>query len=255
MLEQILEQKRKEAAVLKRRYERQPLPAAPAFDPGCLKGRQVQVIAEAKQASPSRGIICQPYDPVKLARRYQQSGAAAVSVLTESTRFLGDPQHLAQVSRAVDLPALRKDFILDEVQLYESVELGAAMVLLIAALHDYRSLLHLCQSAQKVGLEVLLETRREDEIRMAYDLPVRVVGINNRDLQSLQVDLTVSMRLIEHMRSAWIRISESGINSPHHMRLLEKAGFDAVLVGEALLCHEDPGQKLQQLLSYRGDEQ
>lgn len=253
MLERILAHKKEEVRLLRQSLDpggiqpRQPHPGLP----GALQaGERLRVIAEVKKASPSKGILCQDFDPVRLAHLYEQNGAAAVSVLSDVRFFQGAPRYVREVKAAVQIPVLRKDFIIDEIQLYETVALGADLVLLIAGVLDYPQLVALCETSSALGLEVMLETHNAQEVQMAGDLPVRIIGINNRNLASFKVDIGTSLRLVEQLPAGAVKISESGIQSPRELKLLKEHGFDAVLLGETLVTDSSPGLKLHALLEY-----
>lgn len=211
----------------------------------------VKVIAEIKKASPSKGLLCEDFKPRELAAQYARNGAAAISVITDQQFFQGSGEYLTVVKEEVELPVLRKDFVIDEIQLYETLRLGADLVLVIAALHDYRSLLTLSEKSQQLGLEVLLEVHDGEELETALDLPVSMIGINNRNLQDFTVDIKTSLKLAEIIPDSFIKISESGIKSARDMALLEAYGFDAALVGESLVSSPEPGEKLRELAFYR----
>lgn len=211
----------------------------------------VRVIAEIKKASPSKGVLCENFRPRELAQEYAHYGAAAISVITDRQFFLGGGEYLAMVKQEVELPVLRKDFIIDEIQLYESLQMGADLVLLIAVLHDYRTLLGLCEKCRELGIEPLLEIHDEEELKMVLDLPINMIGINNRNLKNFMVDLKTSLKLAEIIPDSFIKISESGIKSAEDMILLEEHGFNAALVGEALVSSPEPGAKLRELAFYR----
>lgn len=216
------------------------------------KGRpQVKVIAEIKKASPSKGVLCEDFRPRDLARDYARNGAAVISVITDRQFFMGDGEYLAIVKEEVKLPVLRKDFIIDEIQLYESVQMGADLVLLIVALHEYKNLLALSEKSRELGLEVLLEVHDYDELKTALDLPVRMVGINNRNLKDFTVDLKTSLKLAESIPETMIKVSESGIRNTLDMVLLEQHGFQGALIGEILVSSPEPGAKLRELAFYR----
>lgn len=255
MLERILAHKQEEVRQLRQNLDPgaiAPRPPHPGL-PGVLRsGEHLQVIAEIKKASPSRGILCENFDPLRLAHLYEQNGAAAISVLSDIRFFQGSPRYVREVAAAVDVPVLRKDFIIDELQLYETVALGADLVLLIAGVLDYDKLLAFSEKARELGLEVLLETHGASEVQMAGDLPVRVIGINNRDLANFNVDINNSLRLADQLPGTAVKVSESGIKSPRDLKLLEEHGFDAVLLGEALVSDASPGLKLREMLAYRG---
>lgn len=254
MLERILAHKGEEVRQLKQSLNPDGIAAHkphPGLPDALRAGEHLQVIAEVKKASPSKGILCENFDPVGLAHLYEQNGAAAVSVLSDTRFFQGSPGYVQEITAAVQIPVLRKDFIIDEIQLYETAALGADLVLLIAGVLDYQQLLALCEKSSALGLEVLLETHSDSEVQMARDLPVRIIGINNRSLASFKVDIGTSLKLAEKLPAGAIKISESGIKSPSDLRLLEEHGFDAVLMGEALVKHNSPGLKLRELLKYR----
>ncbi|MDD2620682.1 MAG: indole-3-glycerol phosphate synthase TrpC [Syntrophomonadaceae bacterium] len=218
-----------------------------------FKGNQpfVKVIAEIKKASPSKGVLCEDFNPRNLAAEYAGNGAAVISVITDRQFFQGCGEYLAAVKEEVKLPVLRKDFIIDEIQLYESLQLGADLVLLIAALHDYKSLLALSEKSRELGMEALLEVHDKQELKTALDLPVRMIGVNNRNLKDFTVDIKTSLKLAEIIPDSFIKISESGIKSAEDMILLEKQGFNGALVGEALVSSPNPGARLRELIFYR----
>lgn len=254
MLKNILAHKYEEVRQLREKLDpgqtapRQPHPDLPE---ALRRGERLKIIAEVKKASPSRGLLCEDFDPLRLARLYQQNGAAAISVLSDVRFFQGSPRHVQAVKEAVTVPVLRKDFIVDEIQLYETLNLGADLVLLIAGVLDYSQLLALTEKARELGLELLLETHSLQEVKMAGDLPVKLVGINNRNLSSFSVNLGTSLDLAGHLPAGVVKVSESGIKSPRDLKLLEEHGFDAVLLGESLVTAESPGLKLRELLSYQ----
>ncbi|MBO8158769.1 indole-3-glycerol phosphate synthase TrpC [Thermosyntropha sp.] len=215
------------------------------------KDGKIKVIAEIKKASPVKGVLAEDLDPIELASVYEKNGAAAVSVITEEKYFLGSRSLLPQVKETVKIPVLRKDFIIDEVQLYETFFLGADLVLLIAAVLDYSNLLALCEKSIDLGLEPFLEIHDEDEALLIYDLPVRIVGVNNRNLRDFSVDIKNSLALSELIPSSYFKASASGIKSPEELALLETYGYNAALIGESLVRSGSPGDKLKALLAYR----
>lgn len=225
-----------------------------SIDPvGIFRGEagRVKIIAEIKKASPSKGVLCSNFDPCQLASSYALNGASVISVITDSEFFQGRKEYLPMVKQEIDLPVLRKDFIIDAIQLYESLQLGADLVLLIAALHDYNTLLNLSEKSRELGIEPLVEVHDARELKMVLDLPVRIIGINNRNLKDFTVDINTSLNLVEMIPDSIIKVSESGIKSAQDLSLLEKHGFDAALMGEVLVSSPEPGQKLQELASYR----
>lgn len=218
-------------------------------------GREViHLIAEVKKASPSAGVLLADFDPVWLAKEYQAGGAAAISVLTEEKFFQGALFHLSAVRAVVDLPLLMKDFILDEVQLYQGRIAGADAALLIAAIMDQERLASLIRTAAQVGLDALVEVRDEADLHKALVAGARIIGINNRDLRDFTVDLSVSERLAKLVPADKILVSESGIASVADVRRLKRAGFSAFLVGTSLVISDRPGVEVQDLIAVGSSE-
>jgi indole-3-glycerol phosphate synthase len=209
---------------------------------------ELALIAEVKPASPSKGIIREQVDPVQVATAYQRGGANAVSVLTDRRFFSGEGASLKKVKKAVSLPVLRKDFILDPVQVMESRMLGADAILLIAALLDREQLEALSAEAHSFGMEVLVEIHREEEIERALACDPDVIGINNRDLITFVTDLGTTERLRPLLPDAIPVIGESGVSSPEDFRRMVRAGVDGVLVGEYLMRQPDPEQAVRTLI-------
>ena len=207
------------------------------------------LIAEVKKASPSAGLIRADYNPGALARGYAEAGAGAISVLTEPTFFKGSLDHLRQVRAAVQLPLLRKDFIFHSYQLLEAVEAGADAALLIVAMLSPDELRGLHEQARALGLDCLVEVHEESELREALALGVNLVGINNRSLKTMRVDLETTFQLLPKVRAGVAVVSESGIRSRADVERLGQAGVSAVLVGEALMRSPDPGAAAAALLS------
>jgi indole-3-glycerol phosphate synthase len=214
----------------------------------------VNIIAEIKQRSPSKGIIREDFDPVPIAKSYQAGGAAALSVLAEEDFFGGSLEHLEKIRASVQLPLLRKDFIFDEYQLYESVVAGADAVLLIVAILDDELLARLARLANELRLDVLVEVHSADEMNRALRAGASLIGINNRDLTSFTVDLETSMKLAQLAPEGAILISESGIATGQEIRELRLAGFSGFLIGEHLMRADDPGVELANLIGNAKDE-
>lgn len=212
-----------------------------------LRREGLSVIAEAKRASPSAGIIRDPFDPAAIARAGERGGAAALSVLTEGSCFLGSLDHLRRAREAVRLPVLRKDFIVDEYQVYESAAAGADAILLIAELLDSRRLRDYLALAKNLGLACLVEAHGKRELERALQAGAGIVGVNNRDLKTLRVDLRASLELLPLIPAGRVRVSESGIRSAEDAARLRAAGADALLVGEALLRSGDIAAKIEEL--------
>ncbi len=214
-----------------------------------LKAREgIGLIAEIKAASPSKGVLRRDMNPSQIALEYQEGGASAISVLTDEKFFHGKLAHLEDVGKAVRLPLLRKDFIIDEYQIVESRTGGADAVLLIAALLERNKLEAFLKIAGQLGLDCLVEVHTEAELGKVLDTPATLLGINNRDLHTFETDLETTLRLRPLIPDDRTDISESGDESRADVRRLEDAGVDAVLVGEALVKSEDIGKKIKELM-------
>lgn len=206
------------------------------------------VIAECKRRSPSRGVIRADYDPAATAAGYAAAGAAAISVLTEPAFFDGALDHLQAVRRRVDVPLLQKDFIVSEYQLLEGRAAGADAALLIAAALDEDAFGRLSAAAAALGLAVLAEVHDRRELDRVLAAGAAVIGVNNRNLRTLAVDLQASRTLIEAIPEGMVAVAESGLRSPADLEALRGAGYDAFLVGESLMSRPDPGAALADLL-------
>lgn len=204
-----------------------------------LETAQIQVIAEAKRASPSRGIICKKFHPVEIAKDFQKGGAAALSILTEEKYFKGSLKYLSDISKITDLPLLRKDFIVDEYQIFEAAANFASAVLLIVAALDDRDLQLLLKMTRRLKMDALVEVHNQDDLQRALDCGAEIIGINNRDLKTFQTSLHTSLELIQNIPSEKVKVSESGIKTREDVLRLQAAGFDAVLVGEMLMRQPD----------------
>lgn len=211
--------------------------------------RFARVIAECKRRSPSKGILRANYDPAAHARAYAKAGAVAISVLTEPTFFDGSPEHLRDVRAAVTLPLLRKDFIVTEYQLLEAVVLGADAVLLIVGALNQEDLTSLLRTAHGLSLAALVEIHDLDELQRAVNAGARIIGVNSRNLRTLSVDFDVFARIAAELPSELTTVAESGIRTRHDIERLCEIGYDAFLVGERLIVHEDPGAALHELVA------
>lgn len=209
---------------------------------------RLNVVAECKRRSPARGILRRDYDVTAIARAYEAAGAAAISVLTEPTFFDGSIEHLDAVHAAVSVPVLRKDFVVDEYQLAEARAMGADAVLLIVAALGDDELRGLLRASRQFGLFVLVEVHDEAELDRALLADAGIVGVNNRDLKTLEVDLSASTRLIGRMPRGVVAIAESGLKTRRDLEALRAAGYDAFLIGERLMTAADPGAELRELL-------
>jgi indole-3-glycerol phosphate synthase len=213
-----------------------------------LKDDHIRLIAEVKQASPSRGMLSPNLNHTELARTYAEGGAAAISVLTEANYFMGSIEHLAAIKEAVGLPLLRKDFIFDPYQVYESRAYGADALLLIAAILSPGQLKELVSLSRSLGLKCLVEVHNEGEVERAVLSAAEIIGINNRDLNTFAVDINTTRRLRPLIPKEKIIVSESGIKSRKDVEKLEKWKVDAVLVGETLVTAGDVRAKMKELI-------
>jgi indole-3-glycerol phosphate synthase len=205
-----------------------------------LGGDKVSVIAEVKRSSPSKGALAAIADPAALAADYEAGGAHVISVLTEGRRFGGSLADLGAVRAAVDIPILRKDFVVTSYQLWEARAHGADLVLLIVAALDQNALVSLIERAESIGLTPLVEVHTEEELTRALDAGAKIVGVNARDLKTLQVDREIFSLLAPKIPDGVIKIAESGVRGPHDLLAYARAGADAVLVGESLVTGKDP---------------
>jgi len=216
-----------------------------------LRGQHIQLIAEIKKASPSRGVICSDFNPAEIAQTYASNRASAISVLTEARYFQGNLSHLRDIRKALGngrLPLLRKDFIHDPYQVYESRAYGADSLLLIVAILTPEKLEELLGLSHELGMSCMVEAHNEDELEIALRSQARIIGINNRDLDTFTVDLTTTQRLRPLIPSNRIVVSESGIKNRSDMEKMEEWGVDAVLIGEALMSAPDIAAKMKELL-------
>lgn len=238
------------AALAKRVYETRRPDGARFFQQLARPG--VNIIAECKRRSPSRGVLAPAYDPVAQARAYVDGGAAAISVLTEPSFFDGSLAHLAAVHAAVAVPLLRKDFVVHDYQLLEAALHGADAVLLIVAALTPAQLARLHIAALRIGLAVLTEVHDEVELDIALDTGCRIIGVNNRDLRTLAVDTEVSARLAGRIPADVIAVSESGLTSAADVGRMRALGYRAFLVGERLMTSMDPERDLRALCADGG---
>jgi indole-3-glycerol phosphate synthase len=255
ILDEIISNKKEELAETKRRI---PFPELKAtisgaepvrgFERALAEGKDIRLIAEVKKASPSKGVIRGDFDPVEIAKTYARAGAACVSVLTESRYFQGKLEYLRAIRNAVSAPLLRKDFIIDEYQIFEARAAGADAMLLIAACLEQRQIEDFLGRAKELGLDVLVESHTYKELDRSLRAGASLVGINNRDLSTFAVSLQTTLDLLKDVPEDRIVVSESGIKTRDDVLLLRKSGVDAILVGESLMREKDMGKKVKQLL-------
>lgn len=255
LLAEIVQQKKHEVADLHARgalleqqaHERKSHPRSFA---NALRTRQAGIIAEIKKASPSKGLLQPDFHPAFIAHTYEQGGAACLSVLTDKPYFQGSLHDLEAARAAVSLPVLRKDFTIDRIQVFEAASHGADAILLIAAILETSELATLRELASSLGLASLVEVHDHDELSKAIDSGAEIIGVNNRDLDTLEVSLDTSLRLSYLMPSNVIRVSESGIHTRADIDLLRGAGFHAFLIGESLMRSPDPLALLKSLTGH-----
>lgn len=212
-----------------------------------LKTKPIAFICEVKKASPSKGLIAEDFDYVGIAKEYELAGAAAVSVLTEPDYFMGSPEYLYEISKRVAIPLLRKDFIIDEIQIYEAKVIGASAILLICAILDEDSLKKYLAIADSLGLSALVEAHDEEEIHMAVRCGARIIGVNNRNLKDFTIDLHNSVRLRRLVPEEILFVSESGIRTSEDIQQLVESQVNAVLIGETLMRSPDKRKMINDL--------
>ncbi len=254
ILDTIVARKREEVELLKRNGIRIPdsfrdkeIPAPRGFVKALTDHQGVSIIAEAKKASPSKGVICPDFDPVAIARNYERMGAQAVSVLTDVDFFQGSLLYLMQVREAITLPAIRKDFIIDSLQVQEARIHGADAILLIVAILELESLIDLRAEAEESGMDVLVEVHDEAELEIALKANCGLIGINNRNLKDFSMDLNTTFRLKKIIPDSVAVVSESGLKNRDDIAALEQAGIEAALIGESLMRAGSTGTLLKEL--------
>lgn len=262
ILDTIIEQKKRELQLLHQKLPLEMLMAAVQAASPAKNFRQallppphsgerplLRVIAEIKKASPSKGVLCRDFDPVAIARTYEASGAAAISVLTDREFFQGDMEYLRQVRGATSIPLLNKDFIIDPYQIYRARLYGADAVLLIAAILNASQIARFRTIAQELSMSALVEVHSAEELKLVLASGAELIGINNRNLQTFEVSVDTTCQLLPAIPAGKIIVSESGINSRELMLGLAQQGVHAFLIGEVLMQSPDPGAALRLLLN------
>ncbi len=258
-LDRIVTEKKTEAAAVRKQWSieelrgiaRDSVASDPRRDfPGALRAEGLSLIAEMKRRSPSAGLLRQRYAPAELAHEYEEAGARALSVLTDGQRFGGSVEHLAEARAACGLPILRKDFLIDEIQVLNSVRAGADAVLLIARLLEEGELARLRNTAGEFGMAALVEVHDTADLARALSAGAKIIGINNRNLDTLEVNIETAFRLRAKVPRGVTVVAESGIAEPEVVERLEREGFDAVLIGEALLSGESAGEAVAELFGF-----
>ena len=255
ILHRIIETKRAEIAAAKRalpqsQLEHQAFPEIRDFI-GALRAKHPAVIAEIKRASPSRGVLRADFDPAAIARSYEQAGAACLSVLTDVQFFQGSPEHLRAARGACRLPVLRKDFVVDPYQVFESRAMGADCILLIAACLSHGQMAELEAVAESLRMAVLVEAHDRAELDLALRLKTPLIGVNNRNLKTFETRLETTLELVAHVPKDRLLIAESGILSRADVGKLRNGGVRVFLVGEAFMRAPEPGEALAKLFDFR----
>lgn len=253
ILDRIVESTQKRVAALKETETVETLKAQatkavqPFLFEQALSGEGIAFICEIKKASPSKGLIAADFPYLEIAREYEAAGADAISVLTEPEFFQGVSAYLTEIRKNVNIPVLRKDFIIDEIQIYESSLMGADAILLIAAILNQQQLESYLQIADSLGLSALVEAHDEAEVKQAITAGARIIGVNNRDLKTFEVDVENSIRLRQLVPPEICFVSESGIRTHKDIEKLQDNGVNAVLIGETLMKSGDKKKKLAEL--------
>lgn len=238
------------SAVLKKNISGSTFSNYGLFKKAISQPGQLNLIAEIKKASPSKGLICREFDVMNLARIYDENGAGALSILTEEKYFLGRPEYVRQVSANFQLPVLVKDFIIDDIQIYEAQYWGASAILLIAAILDDNQLKDFLKITLDLDLDCLVEVHNEKELGRALACGAEIIGVNNRDLHTFEVDLGVSETLIPKIPKDKVSVAESGISSHDDILRLKDAGANAVLIGESFLRETEIGEKVREIMGW-----
>lgn len=213
------------------------------------KNKALNIIAEVKKASPSKGLICKAFNYLEIAKAYEKGQAAAISVLTEPKYFQGDNRYLTEIKEHVCLPVLRKDFIIDPIQIYEAKAIGADAILLIVAALSSNELKTYLNLANELKLDALVETHNEKEVEIALEAGAEIIGVNNRNLQTFEVSLETSERLRRLIPKDKVFVAESGIHTEEDIKRLKRLEVDAVLIGESVVKAAHPIEKLQSLMN------
>ncbi|MBA7546066.1 Indole-3-glycerol phosphate synthase [subsurface metagenome] len=259
ILDEIVAAKKNE---LERRKQKVPLSFLSSKIPGLPSTRNfedvltepgIALIAEVKKASPSAGIIRQEFNPLKIAKIYEENNVSAISVLTEEKYFLGNLNLLSRIKKITKIPILQKDFILEKYQIYEARFYGADGILLIAAILSEKKIKDFLGLVHQLGMSAILEVHNDEDLKKVLITEAKIIGINNRNLKTLKVDLGTTLKLREKIPSGKIVVSESGIKDYEDIQLLKKCGIDAILVGESLLQSKNIGKKIRELIGEEND--
>lgn len=229
----------------------QNLPRKDFIFKNALSGDKIKIISEIKKASPSKGLICPDFDPIKIAKEYNEAKTDCISILTEPYFFLGNNAYIKDVKKVTDIPVLRKDFIIDEKQIYESKIIGADCILLICAILDEKKLKEFLNLAHKLCLSALVEAHNEDEIKTALNCNAEIIGVNNRNLKTFEVDFNNTFKLRKLVPDDIIFVSESGIKTREDIIKLEENNVNAVLIGETFMKSKN---KIEEIKKLRGEK-
>lgn len=229
----------------------QNLPRKDFIFKNALSGNKIKIISEIKKASPSKGLICPDFDPIKIAKEYNEAKTDCISILTEPYFFLGNNAYIKDVKKVTDIPILRKDFIIDEKQIYESKIIGADCILLICAILDEKKLKEFLNLAHKLCLSALVEAHNEDEIKTAINCNAEIIGVNNRNLKTFEVDFNNTFKLRKLVPDDIIFVSESGIKTREDIIKLEENNVNAVLIGETFMKSKN---KIEEIKKLRGEK-
>ncbi|MBN1353444.1 MAG: indole-3-glycerol phosphate synthase TrpC [Candidatus Omnitrophica bacterium] len=257
ILSKIINEKRKEIDALRAKMPLAELKelasknyVKSSFKRNIGRAHHINLVAELKKASPQKGIIRGDFNPLKIALTYQANGASAISVITDERFFEGNIKIIKELKDRVTLPILRKDFIIDEYQIYESLYWGADAILLIAQILTEDELVNFYKIAKDLGMDVLVETHSEEDIAKVLKSGASIIGINNRDLTTFKIDLSTTQRLIRLIPESKIRLSESGIKTYEDVMFLKSLGINAVLIGEAFMESDDIAAKMREIMKY-----
>lgn len=255
ILARIIEQKKKEIEAAKERVPLEGLqadlsllPEGRNFLASITRPHRINLIAEVKMSSPSGGILREDFSPAMIAEIYEHSGAAAISVLTDKEFFGGDNSHIGEVRQAVSLPVLRKDFIIDEYQIYESKAIGSDAFLLIADILSVEELSRFVSLGQELKMDMIVEVHSEEDLEKALKVEPPIIGINNRNLHTFKVNLEITPRLMRSIPRHNVVVSQSGIKSYEDVMFLKSVGINTVLIGEAFMKSEDIGAKVKEIM-------
>ncbi|MEO9966639.1 MAG: indole-3-glycerol phosphate synthase TrpC [Reichenbachiella sp.] len=261
VLDKIVQKKRDEVTFQKSVISIDDLTKSNYFDRQChstverlTRAVPYGIISEFKRQSPSKGVINDKADVAQVAKGYCEAGAAAVSILTDQEFFGGNIEDLQRARKHMNCPVLRKDFIIDEFQIYKTKAIGADLMLLIAAILTKEEIARFTDLAHDLGLEVLLEIHNEDEFHKGYYEPVDILGVNNRDLKQFKTTIQNSIDLAKILPKEQVKISESGISTTAQMDLLAQAGYKGFLIGEQFMKHEDPADELRKFMSMTAEK-